>query len=36
MSVLMLDMLHPYMSVGYTYYYRGVLKKMFGIALVLC
>ena len=27
LTVLMLDMLHPYMSIVYTYHYRGVLKK---------
>ena len=33
---LMLDMLHSYMSVVCTYYCRGVLKKFFGVVVVLC
>ena len=36
LTVLMFDVLHPYMSVVYTYYYRGFSKKLFGVALVLC
>ena len=31
----MFDMLHSYMLVVYTYYYRGVFKNMFGTAIVL-
>ena len=34
--ILMLDMLHSYMSVVYTYHRRGVFQKNFGVAFVLC
>ena len=34
--ILMLDMLHSYMSAVYTYHRRGVFQKNFGVAFVLC
>ena len=33
---LRLDMLHSFMSIVYTYHYRGVFKNIFGMAVVLC
>ena len=33
---LMLDKLHPYMSVTYIYHSRGVFEKIFGVIVVLC
>ena len=33
---IILDMLCSYMSVVYTYHYRGVFKSIFGMAVVIC